>query len=269
MDTIEPTLAIPMSTPIPGVLGLRVKVAKTVLQQRMMPTPNVTLYRNSELPTRERVDEFGDYVFTADEDEGMYHAFSFVPDRSTTRTTKVEALSYPLADDHPWKPCLIELGALEDATQPLSFEASGNVVEVPRLFGRMHLLPGAMYATEIDVETFVSDRPFTREEMGRLEEQVTAQINWQGRNLTVNLDCLHGGLEFPETQTNATPFYGLGTKNAPRMLKAKVVYPPTSMTKWRRYLFKQEHRPVGGMWMLTNFYANPPRGARKLLNLAV
>lgn len=269
MDKLEPIIATPMSTPIPGVLALRVRVAKTHITQAMMPTPNVTTYANSALPTRDRADEFGSHIFAADEDEGNYHAFMFVPNRSETRGTKVDALSVPLSDDHHWKPCLVELGALEDVTQPLTFETGGSVAEVPRLFGRMHLLPGGMYATEIDVETFVSDRPFTREEMGRLEEQVTTQIAWQGRNLNVNLDCLHGEVTFPETQESGIPVDGLGTKNAPKMLRDKIVFPPTSMPKWRRYLFKQDHATQGGMWILRNYWANPPRGARKILNLAV
>lgn len=269
MDQLEPTLVKPMATPIPGVLGCQVLVAKSVLRQSMMPTPLVTTFTTSALPIKYRLDDFGDHVFVADEDAGEYHAFTFVPNRDADRLTKVEALSYPMADDHAWKPCLIELGVLEDASQPLTFEKSGAVQEVERLFGRIHLLPGGMYATEIDVETFVSDRPFTRDEMGRLEEQVTTQIVWQGRNLNINLDCLHGRVTFKETQTEATPVYGMGTDNAPKYLKDEIVFPPTSMPKWRRYLFKQEHRPVAGMWMLTNYYANPPRGARKILQLAV
>ena len=268
-DNIETTPGIPVSTPIPGVLGWRFYVPKTDLRQAMMPTIYETTYAACSLPNKVRLDEFGEHVFCGDEDEGMYHTFLFMPDRSTSRTTVIPSLSPPISQEHYWKSCLLELGALEDATQPLNFEVGGVTTEVPRLFGRMHLLPGGNYASEIDVETFVSDRPFTREEMGRLEEQVTTRLQWQGRNLSVDLDCLHGLVEFPETNESGTPLSGWGTVNKPLVLNGKTVYPPTSMPKWRRYLFRQSHELVGGMWRLTNYYANPPAGARKILNAAV
>jgi hypothetical protein len=181
----------------------------------------------------------------------------------------VDALSVPLSEGHTWKPCLLELGALEDATMPLNFEVSGSTTEVSRLFGRMHLLPGDNYETDVDVETYVSERPFTRDELGRVENQVSTRLQWQGRNLTVDLDCLHGLVEFLETNTSGTPVNGWGTVNRPLVLNGKTVYPPTPMTKWRRYCYKATHTLEGGMWVLRRYFANPPAGARPILNAAV
>ncbi len=269
MDTQEPIHGIPVSTPIPGVLGWRFMVPKSLVRSAIMPTPHVTTFSACDLPGKIKVHEYGTHVFVGDEDADGYHAFLFMPNRDATRLVKVDALSYPITDDHVWKPCLLELGALEDATMPLNFEVGGTTTEVSRLFGRMHLLPGGNYQTEIDVETYISERPFTRDEMGYVENQVTTRLQWQGRNLTVDLDCLHGLVEFPETNTSGTLVYGLGTVERPLSLNGKTVFPPTTMKKWRRYLFRQQHEPVGGMWRLTKFYANPPSGAKKILDLAV
>lgn len=271
MDPQEVQIAEPAASPIPGVLALRFRVPKSVLLRSMMPTPLVTTYENSELPNRIRLDEFGSYVFSADQDgPAGYHEFLFVPARSAEEiATPVPSLSLPDTQPFPWKPCLIQLGALEDDTQPLTFESGGNTVEVPRLFGRMHLLPGGMYASEVETEVFVCHRPFTREEMGVLETQVTTRVQWQGRNLDVDLDCLHGLVEFPETQTSGRAVSGLGTVNNPLVLTGKTVFPPTPMPKWKRHLYDQKHEAVGGMYRLTNFWVNPPRGARRILGAAV
>ena len=151
-----------------------------------------------------------------------------------------------------------------------AFGRIGIVLEsLQRLFGRMHLLPGGMYASEIEVETFVAHRPFTREEMGVLESQVTTRIHWQGRNLDINLDCLHGLVEFPETQTQGRVLGGFGTVDRPLQMTGKTVFPPTPMPKWKKYLFDQRHERVGEEWRLTNYWVNPPRGARHILGAAV
>jgi len=272
MDPQEVQIAEPVASPIPGVLALRFRVPKSKLRQAIMPTPLETTYLECQLPGRIRLDEFGSYVFSSDQDGSAgYHEFLFVPERSAAEiATPVPSLSHPDTQPFPWKPCLIQLGALEDDTQPLTFEAGpGTSVQVPRLFGRMHLLPGGMYASEIETEVFVAHRPFTREEMGVLETQVTTRLQWQGRNLDVDLDCLHGLVEFPETQTSGRAVSGLGTVNNPLVLTGKTVFPPTPMPKWKRHLFDQRHEPVGGMWRLTNQWVNPPRGARRILGAAV
>lgn len=272
MDSTEVQIVKPVAGLIPGRLNVELRVPVSVLYQNDMPTPNVTTFAQCSLPGKTRLDEFGDHVFVANADgPGQdYHTFTFVAARSDSEIlTPVEALSYPDTQPHPWKDCLIELGALEDDSQPLTFESGGSVIEVPRLFGRMHLLPGGVYASEIEVETFVSHRKFTREEMGVLQTQVTTQIQWQGRNLTVNLDCLHGLVEFPETQTTGRPLSGWGTVNRPLTLTGKTIFPPTPMPKWTRHLYDQKHENVGGEWRLTNYWVNPPRGARRILGAAV
>jgi hypothetical protein len=270
MDSQEVQIAEPMASLIPGRLNLRFRVPKALTRQSDMPTPYVTTYAACELPNKIRVDEFGDHVFIADQDgPAGYHEFLFVEDRGDAIFEPVELLSIPKAEPHLWKDCLIQLGAISDATQPLNMQVNNTVVEVPRLFGRMHKLPGGVYATEIDVEVFVSHRPFTREEMGLLEAQVTTQIVWQGRNLSVNEDCLHDHVEFAETQTSGRVLSQWGTVNNPLTGAGKTVFPATSMKKWRRYLFDQKHELVAGQWRLTNYYANPPKSAKAILNMAV
>lgn len=270
MDSVESTLVKPVASLVPGRLNVHVRVPVTHVRQSIMPTPNVTTFTACELPGLTRYDEFGDHVFVQNIDgpgDG-YMTFIFVEDRGTAMFDPVDSLSRPLTEPHLWKTCLLQLGAIEDATQPINVEIGGSVVEIPRLFGRMHKLPGGVYATDIDMLTFVGHRPFTREEMGKLETQVTTQVYWQGRNLTVNEDCMHGLIEFEETQTSGTVRSGWGTVDNPLVPAGKTIFPPTPMTKWRRYLFDQKHELVEGEYRLVQYWANPPRGVKRILDAA-
>lgn len=271
-QNLEVQLVKPVAGLVTGRLNVELRVPVAVLYQRDMPEPLVTTFQACTLPCKDRLHEFGSHLFVSNADGPgeTYHTFKFVEVRTPAQiATAVPSLSYPDTQPHHWRDCLIELGAIEDASEPLNFESGGQTIEVPRLFGRMHLLPGGMYASEIEVETFVAHRPFTREEMGVLESQVTTRIHWQGRNLDINLDCLHGLVEFPETQTQGRVLGGFGTVDRPLQMTGKTVFPPTPMPKWKKYLFDQRHERVGEEWRLTNYWVNPPRGARHILGAAV
>lgn len=271
MDELEPQLAQPKASLIPGLLSLVFHVPNSVLKQADMPTPGVTLFKDCKLPNKERVHEFGTHVFIENEDAGNYQAFRFVPRRSHAQIeTQIETLSKWSYMKHPWDDCLIVLGAIEDATQPLSFDNDGTPVTVPRLFGRRYLLPGGMYASRVDVEVYVSHTHFPDAMKSDLLCPVPGQIQWQSRNLNVNLNCLHDDVEFEETQTEGTVLPNWGTKNVTLTPQGKAVFPATNPPIWVPHYYDiDESDPIGGMRRLTKLRVHPPLGVEEILNAAV
>lgn len=269
MDDIESQLTKSVASLIPGELNVHVRVPLSRVPTLTMPTPLVTTYRQSALPGAAYYEKFADHIFVQNIDgPGNYMTFIFVKDRTETLTTAVPSLSRPLTEPHLWKTCLLQLGAIEDATTPLNAIIGGETVEIPRLYPRMRKLPGGIYPTEVDLLTYVSHRPFTRAEMGKLETQVTTQVTFHGVGLSINEDCMHGLVEFPETQTSGKVKTGFGTVDNPLAPNGRMVFPPTPMKKWRRYLFDQKHDFVEGEYRLQQLWANPPQGIRAILDSA-
>lgn len=272
MNTQEVQIAEPAPCLVPGNLALRFHVPKSLLRTDMMPTPLVTTFAECLLPNKIRLEEFGSHIFVEDEDgPAGYHRFTFVPVRTSAQIeTKIESLSKWSYQKHPWDDCLLMLGAIQDASQPLTFENNGTTVEVPRLFGRFYLLPGGMYASRVDVEVYVSHTHFPDAMKSDLLCPVPSQIKWQSRNLSVNLTCLHDDVQFEETQTSGTVLENWGTVQAKITPQSRAFFPATNPPIWVPHYYDiDESDPIGGMRRLTKLRVHPPAGVEEILNAAL
>lgn len=271
MDPKPATLFEPRPSLLPGVLMFVFRVPCDTVTQAMMPTPLVTTYAACKLPNKQRVNEgtWKDFIFVADQDGPPgYIEFLFVPPiTEAARNVPVPVLSKTTSLRRPWDPCLLKLGAIEDATQPMTVELNGTRTDVPRLFPRHYLLPGGVYACRVDIEVYVSHDKFPDEMLADLVSPVPTDVSWNHQGREGRLQCLHGDVEFAETQTSGTVKEHWGTVDNRLVLGEKQVFPKTNMTKWVTHVYDIDHSdPINGMRRLTKWRVHPPPGARKILN---
>lgn len=274
MDPLEPTLFQPIPSLIPGEVGFIFRVPGTEIGKFTMPVPNVTTYAAFEGPNKLRVHEYhwAEMVFTHNDDGGSgYHAFYFHEARTQAQVQRaVPSLSTPDNRPHRWDAVLVYLAALEDPTQPLTLEVGGEVVEVPRLFERLYKIPEMVLSTDIDVEVFVSNQPFTRA-MVKTNIPVPGEVRWRDRNISGELVCLHPYLEFTEVQTGASRLTGWGTtrSRSPMGNFSRRVYRPTNHTQHQDHVISASpRRSDNGQWMLTRETVRVPEGFQMIKDLS-
>ena len=274
MDAQEPVLFRPEPTLHPTKLGFVFLVPITRLRQDMVPTPWVTTYGTCSLPNRERLSEppWKDHVFAEMEPVGGDHiGFRFVPVLTAAeRETPIAGGTNVEWVKHPWDDWIVQLGALEDATQPINVEVAGVVVDVPRLFGRYYKLPGGLYTSRVTTEIYVSHEQFPDEMLNDVVSPVPTEVRFSSRNLQGSFTALHDDIEFEETQTSATVLDGWGTINHPLLKGEKSVFPATSPPGWIPHVFSaQQSLPQNGMRRLVKQRVDVPQGVEELVNVAL
>lgn len=266
MEELEPALFKPIASLIPGQVGFVFRVPDSEIGKFTLPTPFVTTYADFEGPGRLRRGEYhwDEMIFTHNETgPGNYMSFYFHEDRSGSFATKVGALSYPDNQPHTWDNVLVHLSAIEDPTQPLTFEVGGEVLELPRLFERYYKVPESTLSTDIEVEVFVSHKQFPRP-MVKTDIPVPGHVRWSDRNARGDLICLHGHVEFPELQTGGARVPGWGTtkSRSPMGSFSRRVYKPTNHPTWKNHIRRATPRqdPETGLWVLTRERVLVPAG---------
>ena len=274
MDNQEPTHFQPEPSLHPGKLAFQFLVPRTRMRQDMMPTPYVTTYANCLLPNKVKMQEgtWRDYVFTDLESYGADHlAFRFVPViTDTERETPIAGGSVTTWEKHPWDNWLVQLGAIEDDTQPLNVIVDNATVEIARLFGRYFKVPGGLYTSRIRVDTYVSHEEFPADMLNDVLSPVPTEVRWSHRNLQGSMECLHDLIEFEETQTSGAVLDGWGTVNNPLIMGDKSVFPATNPPGWTSHYFKAEQTmPMNGMRRLTKYWVDVPEAFEEIQNAAL
>ncbi len=223
-----------MASEEPGVFDFVVRVPKSALRGDEVLVPGETTYADFTVPETARCSaaHAQGYKFIHDADEGAQHAFWFTKDRGDELfRNPITVLTDATTKPHPWDDVILRMGFIEDVTQPLNFEVSGSVVEVPRLFERHWQLPGGVYASKMKVEVFLHHGPFP-EDMFLLDIPVPTVVSWQMRNAVGRLKCLHPHIRFRETQTSGRVLPDAGTVGNPITLSGHQDFPATNHPNW-------------------------------------
>lgn len=283
MDNLENNVFQTFPALVPGELGLTLMVPQSVIGSFDLPTPFETTYRECGAPEKPRVQEtvkmggrvvcWGDLVFTRfTPGPGGYLGFMFHVNRTPAEVRRpIKELSTPDNQPYQWPNVLVYLSALEDPTQPLTLELDGTVVQVPRLFERLYKVPEQVISTDVDVEVFVSNRPFSRR-MVRTNVPVLGEVRYHDRNIEGSLMCLHPYVEFPEVQTGGRKLTGWGTtrSRSPMGNFGRRVYKATNQTTWVDHVIEAspKYDPDSGQWMLTRRTVRVPAGFQVIKDLS-
>lgn len=274
MDSQEPNLFDTIPSPVPGELGFRLHVPQVLMPGLPALTPLVTTYGAAPLPNRLRSAEklaghdIAGFVFMGwDSGPAGYIDAVFHRLRSDTEiATKVDSLcGSPFSMERPWPAVLVHLGARENHDLPLTLEVGGRVVEVPRLFDDMYLIPGGSYACEINREVYVSHTDFPSA-LTTVDVPVPGPVQWNTRNLEGSLTCLHPDVRFDDDgfsgQTALANWGTVGTQRRAGQRRGQY-FTATNHTTWRRHCFDVNETRTNdglGLRVLTRLIAHPPRG---------
>jgi hypothetical protein len=274
MDDLEPSIFKPIASLIPGEVGFVFRVPDSRIGTFEMPTPGVTSYQDFKGPGKVRTHEYhwADMIFTHNETgPGSYHSFYFHEDRRTLRQTPVSSLSKALNRPHKWDNVIVFLGALEDATQPLTLEVGGETVELARLFERLYKLPESVISSDIDLEVFISNTPFPRT-MVRTDIPVPGEVRWRDRNISGGIVALHPYIEFAEQQTGASKMLNWGTvrSRSPMGSTSRRVYKETNQVTWQDHVITADvsQDPQTGLHVLRRETVRVPDGFQQIKDLS-
>lgn len=276
METGEEQPFKPLSTVDPGTLSFAVRIMASEMGKFKLPVPRVTTYAQFEGPehcrqsdnVREQAEAFGDYVFTYHEPgPGEKHTFYFArPRPPAVEFTPIASESYPTSAPHEWHDWLRKLFFFEDLSIPISFEQEdGTVGTAARVRPHVELVPGNVFATDFDVEVFMSHRPF-QNSFRRLDVPVPTPVQAQVRNAEVNLGrCLHGRTVIPNLTPAETLIEACGTiDEEPPTPGMNNLIPATNHRRWKRHVAYRHQEKKDGLWILEVRWANPPRGVKAI-----
>lgn len=262
MDQVEQAPFEPMSSPEVGVFDFVVRIPKSAVKGGVRLVPGVTTYKTFPFAQRARCNEgwAQNYVFVFDQDGAVgWHEFYFTLNRlGSALTTPVASLSLPAAPQpHLWPDVMLRMGFIEDASTPLTYEVSGAIVNVPRLFLRYWKLPGGVIASMMRVETFLSPRPFPRS-MFQLDVPVATTVTWDMRNLSGSFTGLHPEVRFAETQTEGRVLQDAGTVGQPITIQGYQIFPATNHPQWQQHVCDEVPSQERGVYKLVRTTVEPP-----------
>ncbi len=242
-----------------------------------MPIPGVTKYSDFPFATKSRHNEAWtqDYIYVYESiggssrqpDGSLLWEFYFTKNRGDNIfrepiTFRTDNTTKP----HAWDDVILRLGFVEDATQPLTVEVGGEIVEVPRLFERYWQLPGGVYASKMKVEVFLNHEAFP-EDMFLLDTPVPTTVSWNMRNARGRLKCLHPHIRFRETQNGGRVLADAGTIENPILLNGYQNFPATNHSTWIQHVADEDVSQVRGVRRMVRTTVFPP-GVKKIKNAA-
>lgn len=270
MDTVEQAPFESWSSLEPGVFDFVVRVPKANVKGGKKLVPGVTRYKDFPFPQRARSSEgwCQNHVFVLDTDGAAgWHEFWFSAERTGALMKRpILSRSFITTKPHRWDDVMLRMGFIEDPTQPLSYEVSGQIVQAARLFGRFWKLPGGVYASFMKVETFLSPRPFPRS-MFLLDVPVPTTVTWDMRNLNGSFTGLHPEVRFREQQTGGRVLADAGTVGKPITIQGYQVFPGTNHPQWKIHVCDEDVTQERGVYQLVRTTIEPP-GVKRVKNAA-
>lgn len=267
----------PLPSEEPGVPDFVIRVPSHEIHGDRMPVPGVTTFSDFPFATRSRHNEAWtqNYVYVYESVGGSpkFHdgnalwEFYFTKNRGDDLfrepiTFRTENTTKP----HSWDDVILRMGFIEDPSQPLTLEVSGETVEVPRLFDRYWHLPGGVYASKMKVEVFLNHEAFP-EDMFLLDIPVPTTVSWDMRNKRGSIKALHPHIRFPETQTGGRVLANAGTIGRPLLTMGYQDFPATNHQTWIQHVCDEDVSQNRGVRRLVRTTVFPP-GIKRITNAA-
>lgn len=267
----------PIPSEEPGVADFVVRVPSSVIRGDKMPVPGVTRYRDFPYAPRARSGETWtrDYVYVYEQlagssqepDGPLLWEFYFTKFRGDLMFSEPIAFRTDnTTRPHEWHDVIQRMGFIEDPTQPLTLEVAGQVVSVPRLFGRFWLLPGGVYASKMKTEVFLNHEAFP-ESFFQLDTPVPTVVSWEMRNVSGSRRALHPRIRFAETQSGGRVLQNAGTIDKPLILQGFQDFPATNHPDWLIHVCDEDVSQIRGVRRCVRTTATPP-GIKRIRNAA-
>lgn len=254
-----------VTTPDPTEFTLRTRVADTQINKGNLLTCNGKLERY--LPykefawaaRRERVEEFGDYVYTYSEPADAGHKWFYFarPRTQKERDTPFEVLY--TTRQYAW-PAVLEDLYIVSSTFPQSTYNGSATVTAPRYFARYKYRPSVSINSRLKIEQFLSEKPWPSTSLTH-QEPLPTEVNGNFLGLDVNFPkCLHPRIELPELVPGAQIVFNAGAIEKTRGgTPSKQIFPATNFEDWRPFVAEDQVQPQRGLWLREKVTIYPPQ----------
>lgn len=282
MDAQEIMQFMPVASVMPGEQGFHFRVPHVAMLNKPKLTVDVTTFADfaSSFEMTSHLDQklagyaVSAFVFKGWQDGPEGHMTSLWHRALTSQesgTLQKSLSGPPFSMERPWPNVLLYLAALEDPDTTIVVRLNGEDVELQRLYDRVYLIPEGNYSCPVHKEVYVSTTGNFPKKLLETDVPVPGRLQWAHRNLRGGLRCLHPKVIFEETQTNARKLMSWGTVHLrePAHAAQRIIIPPTNHVTWRDHCFDVNvQRSNDGQWVLTRLIAEPPKGFRKVRDLA-
>jgi len=247
-----------LPTPNPAEVMIRVWQDANQVDPTNIPTLYQT-YKASPLPSKPKVEKFGDYVYVDMSKEGDDLWFYFGKAKTSVEKN-TPFRSYPGTRNYTWPAVLEDLYAVQTLTFPQTTNTGTTVESTPSIFPRYRYRPQVPYNSLIKVEQFISPTPWNPQDLIH-PQPVPTDVN--GSYVGVNMHferCLHDTMKFAEKVPGATIIYGVGSVNPPpnRNTNGTQIFPATNFLDWGEFYIEDTVTIVNGMYIRERVTIYPP-----------
>lgn len=258
--------------PDPELIMFRVGMSTTVFRPEMLPRLG-DRYAATQLPNKPRLDqgEFRHFTYahkelerTTDQREPsgiiwLYFAPPFDPDAADTgRPFRAWSTTRP----HRWPMVLRNLWFVDDPSMPLSAlapTASGSTgqaaVFAPRVYARWRRTPAALASCQVDVEQFVSSRPWAPQEN---PQPLEGDVSWDFLGSSGSMSCLHPEIRIPARGSDYRVVVDGTQGSAPAPLSQGRLFPATPFPDWDSFVLSDDVQFVDGLYVKEVMTIHPP-----------
>jgi len=245
-----------LPTPNPEEVSIRVWQDANQISADTIPTIGMA-YKDTKLPSRPRVETFGEYVYTFMSKEGDDLWFYFgKPKTQLERDTPFRVFSG--TRQHTWDAVLEDLYAVR-STFPQTVNNGTATSSTPSIFSRYRYRPAVSYNSVVIIEQFLAPTPWPRSAFIH-EQPVPTDVNGSYVGIPMKFErCLHDICEFPELVPGASVIYGVGTKMPPvGRNPARQIFPATNFVDWAPFYLADDQQPVNGLFLRERVKIFPP-----------
>jgi len=258
-----------VATPNPEEFTIAITVASDEVNKNLRLQNGIlevgTPYKKlSWSPAFKRVEEFGDYGYTYATTGNATTTFFFAKKRS------VEEKNTPFKTfwakrQYPWPAVLYDLYLVDAKNFPQSTYNGTETVTAATYLQRRLYQPSISYNSEIRVEQFLSDTPWSRSDLSH-PQPVPTEIDGSYLNIDINFPkCLHPEIRFPELVPDAQIVLGAGVVNPTRTRAPREqIFPATNFTDWQPFYIDDDVQPTNGLYLRERVRIYPPPARQEI-----
>lgn len=261
-----------VSTPSPTEFTIRTRVADTQINKGNLLTCNGKLdlylpYKEFAWAVRrERVEEFGDYIYTYSEPADAGHKWFYFARPRTQKERDTPFETFWSSVQYPW-PAVLEQLIILQSSFPQSTYNGSTTVTAPRYFVRRKYRPSVSLNSRIKVEQFLSEKPWPATALIH-QEPIPTEVNGSYLGLDISFPkCLHPRIELPELVPGAQAILNAGTvERNSGGTPTKQIFPATNFEDWRPFVKEDQVQPQRGLWLRERVTIYPPQRIESIEN---
>lgn len=209
--------------------------------------------------TPPRVEEFGHYRYCFSEKASADATRFYFSRPHTAKEKNTPFKRIPSTRHYVWPAVLLDFYIIESSFPITTATGVATLDSATRYMPRFRYIPTTPYDSEILIEQFLSDTPWSSEELVH-PQPIPTDID--GSYLGVKMSfprCLHRRVTFPELVPGAQIIFGAGMEGSGRNgTPREQIFPTTNMAAWQEFYIEDVVQPQRGMFLRERILIKPP-----------